>query len=95
MPRITDPIKIRSIEIKNRLGFPPMMSGSISNGIPGKNFYNVFEPMQGGVGYITVEATSTDPMNNPIQPCLGLDENIPAFKEFTNRIHEYNTKIGV
>jgi len=96
MPRVTDPLKIRNMEIKNRIGFPPMMSGSISNGIPGKNFYNVFEPIaKGGAGYITVEASSTDPMNNPIQPCLGLDENIPAFKEFTDKIHEYGTKIGI
>ncbi len=96
MPRVTDPLKIRNMEIKNRLGFPPMMSGSISNGIPGKNFYNVYEPIaKGGVGFITVEASSTDPMNNPIQPCLGLDENIPAFKEFTDKIHEYGTKIGI
>ncbi|GAH17775.1 unnamed protein product, partial [marine sediment metagenome] len=66
MPRITDPIKIRNMEIKNRLGFPPMMSGSISNGVPGKNFYNVYEPIaKGGAGFITVEASSTDPMNNP------------------------------
>lgn len=96
MPRVTDPLKIRNMEIKNRLGFPPMMSGSISNGIPGEKFYNVYEPIaKGGVGLITVEASSTEPMNNPIQPCLGLDENIPAFKEFTDRIHTYGTKIGV
>ncbi len=96
MPRVTDPLKIRNMEIKNRLGFPPMMSGSISNGIPGEKFYNVYEPIaKGGVGLITVEASSTDPMNNPIQPCLGLDKNIPAFKEFTDRIHTYGTKIGI
>ncbi len=96
MPRVTDPLKIRNMEIKNRLGFPPMMSGSISIGIPGEKFYNVYEPIaKGGVGLITVEASSTEPMNNPIQPCLGLDENIPAFKEFTDRIHTYGTKIGV
>ncbi|MFX1478270.1 MAG: FAD-dependent oxidoreductase [Promethearchaeota archaeon] len=96
MARVTDPLKIRNMEIKNRLGFPPMMSGSISNGIPGKNFYNVYEPIaRGGVGLITVEASSPDPMNTPITPCLGLDQNIPAFKEFTDRIHKYDTKIGV
>ena len=96
MARVTDPLQIRNMEIKNRLGFPPMMSGSISNGIPGKNFYNVYEPIaKGGVGIITVEASSTDPMNTPISPCLGLDENIPAFKEFTDRIHKYGTKIGI
>ncbi|MBA7514473.1 3-oxocholoyl-CoA 4-desaturase [subsurface metagenome] len=96
MPRVTDPLKIRNMEIKNRLGFPPMMSGSISNGIPGKNFYNIYEPIaKGGVGMITVEASSPDPMNNPISPCIGLDENIPAFKKFTDKIHEYGTKIGV
>ena len=96
MPRVTDPLKIRNMEIKNRLGFPPMMSGSISNGIPGKRFYNVYEPIaKGGVGLITVEASTTEPMNNPITPCLGLDENIPAFKEFTDRIHKHDTKIGI
>ena len=96
MPRITDHIKIRNLEIKNRLGFPPMMSGSISNGIPGKNFYNVYEPIaRGGAGLITVEASSPEPMNGPISPCIGLDENIPAFKKFTDKIHEYGTKIGI
>ena len=96
MPRITDPLKIRNMEIKNRLGFPPMMSGSISNGIPGKNFYNVYEPIaRGGAGLLTVEASGTEPMNNPIQPCLGLDANIPEFKKFTDKIHEYDTKIGI
>ncbi|MHA1729167.1 MAG: oxidoreductase [Promethearchaeota archaeon] len=96
MARVTDPLKIRNMEIKNRLGFPPMMSGSISMGIPGDNFYHVYEPIaKGGVGLITVEATGVDPMNNPIQPCMGLDENIPAFKKFTDKIHEYGTKIGI
>jgi len=96
MPRVTDPLKIRNMKIKNRLGFPPMMSGSISNGIPGKNFYNVYEPIaRGGVGLITVEASSPEPMNGPISPCIGLDENIPAFKKFTDKIHEYGTKIGI
>ena len=45
MPKVTDRLKIRNMEIKNRLGFPPMMSGSISNGIPGDKFYNVYEPI--------------------------------------------------
>lgn len=96
MPRLTDSLKIRNMEIKNRLGYPPMMSGSISNGVPGKNFYNVYEPLaRGGAGLITVEASSPDPMNTPITPCIGLDENIPAFKKFTDKIHEYGTKIGI
>ena len=96
MPRITDPLKIRNMEIKNRLGFPPMMSGSSSNGLPGEKFYNVYEPIaKGGVGLIMVEASSPDPMNNPITPCLGLAENIPAFKKFTDKIHEYDTKVGM
>ncbi|MFX0028222.1 MAG: FAD-dependent oxidoreductase [Candidatus Hermodarchaeota archaeon] len=96
MPRVTDPLKIRNMEIKNRFGFPPMMSGSISNGIPGDNFYHVYEPIaKGGVGIITVEATSPEPMNTPISPCLGLDENIPAFKKFTDKIHEHDVKIGI
>ncbi|MFX1425432.1 MAG: FAD-dependent oxidoreductase [Promethearchaeota archaeon] len=96
MPRVTDPLKIRNMEIKNRFGFPPMMSGSISNGIPGDNFYHVYEPIaKGGVGIITVEATSPEPMNTPISPCLGLDENVPAFKKFTDKIHEHDVKIGI
>jgi 2,4-dienoyl-CoA reductase-like NADH-dependent reductase (Old Yellow Enzyme family)/thioredoxin reductase len=56
----------------------------------------VYEPIaRGGAGLITVEASSPEPMNTPVTPCLGLDENIPAFKEFTDKIHEYGAKIGV
>jgi 2,4-dienoyl-CoA reductase-like NADH-dependent reductase (Old Yellow Enzyme family)/thioredoxin reductase len=96
MVSIKDKLTIRDMEISNRFGYPPMMSGSSANGIPAENTYNIYEPIaKGGVGLITFEATGSSQFNNPIQPNLGLEANIPAFKKFTDKIHEYGTKIGV
>lgn len=96
MVTIRDKLKIRNMEIKNRFGFPAMMSNSCKNGVPTEENILVYElKAKGGVGIITYEASTVIAFNMGVQPNMGLDANVPAFKVLTDRIHKYDTKIGM
>lgn len=98
MPKLTDPITIRDMEIKNRLGYPPMLSfSSDNNGLPSEGTYMLYEQKaRGGVGFITCEATSVN--ENSIYGSgayMGSDSVIPAYKKMADIVHKYDTKLGV
>jgi 2,4-dienoyl-CoA reductase-like NADH-dependent reductase (Old Yellow Enzyme family) len=98
VPKLTDPITIRGMEVKNRLGFPPMLSfSSDEKGRPTEGTYMIYEQKaRGGVGLITYEATSIN--TNSLYGSgayIGSDENIPAYKKMANILHKYNVKIGM
>ena len=100
MPKISDPITIRDMEVKNRFGFPPMVSGSHdSEGRPTERAFTQYEQKaKGGVGIMTYEASMLDPwLKGPgmTSPNIGREENIPAFKKITDRIHKHNVKFGM
>lgn len=92
MPKLSDPIKIRGMEIKNRLSFPPYLSFSRTlQGCPTKDTFQIHEQYaRGGVGMIIVEATPIEPKMH-----LSLDSNLPVYKKLTERIHKYNVKFGI
>ncbi|HEC38835.1 hypothetical protein LCGC14_1002800 [marine sediment metagenome] len=100
MPKISDPITIRNMVVKNRFGFPPMVSGSHdSEGCPTERTFNQLEQKaKGGVGIMTYEAAQLDTwLRGPgsTGPNIGRAENIPAFKKITDRIHKHNVKFGI
>ncbi|MFW9822691.1 MAG: FAD-dependent oxidoreductase [Candidatus Thorarchaeota archaeon] len=99
MPKLSDPIKIRNMTVKNRVGFPPMMSSSADGqGRPTEGNILVYEQKaKGGTGILTYEATTIDPnaLTGGTQPNIGRKENIPAFQKLTARVHKYGAKIGV
>ena len=100
MPKLTDPITIRDMEVKNRLGYPPMLSfSSLPSGEPSEATYMIYEEKaRGGIGLLTSEATAIDPHSysgEGAQAYLGVDENIPAYKIMADKIHKYGTKIGM
>ncbi|MHA2008993.1 MAG: oxidoreductase [Promethearchaeota archaeon] len=100
MPKISDPITIRKMEVKNRFGYPPMLSGSHdSEGRPTEKALTQYErKAMGGVGIMTYEAAMVDPwLKGPgmTQSNIGRDENIPAYKKMTDRIHKHNVKFGM
>ncbi|MFX1324483.1 MAG: FAD-dependent oxidoreductase [Promethearchaeota archaeon] len=99
MPKLSDPITIRNMEVKNRVGFPPMMSNcSDEQGRPTEGNVLVYEQKaKGGTGILTYEASTIDP-KAPIggtQPNIGRQENLPAFQKLTDRVHKYGAKIGI
>ena len=97
MPKLSDPITIRGMTAKNRLGFPPMLSFSADGkGCPSPRTYNIHRlKAQGGVGLITFEATGLERQTGFGSPSIGRDENIPAYKKLTDEIHSYGAKIGM
>ncbi|MFX1456474.1 MAG: FAD-dependent oxidoreductase [Promethearchaeota archaeon] len=98
MPRITDPITIRGMEIKNRLGYAPCLtSSSDMQGKPTQRTFNAYEvKARGGVGLITYEGTGVDPnAMGGTGSNIGRVENIPDYKKMTDMIHKYGVKVGV
>jgi len=98
MVRISDPITIREMEVKNRFGYPPVLSNSSDGeGCPTQRTINGYEvKARGGVGIMTYEAATVDPLGKGLGNAnIGSDANIPAFKKLTGIIHKYNAKIGM
>lgn len=85
MPKLSDPITIRNMEVKNRVGYPPMMSSSAEGqGRPTEGNILVYEQKaKGGTGILTYEVTTIDPqaLTGGTQPNIGRKENIPAFQQ--------------
>jgi len=100
MPELSDPITIRGMEIKNRIGFPPMLSmSSDANGCPSEKTFDVYmTKARGGAGLITYEATSVEPVilsAQNVSANIGKDEDIPAYKKVTDEVHKYGAKFGM
>ncbi|MHA1992015.1 MAG: oxidoreductase [Candidatus Hodarchaeales archaeon] len=98
MPRITDPITIRGMTVKNRLGFAPCLtSSSDAQGKPTQRTFNAYEvKARGGVGLITYEGTGVNPLGiGGNGSNIGRVENIPDYRKMTDMIHKYGVKVGV
>ncbi|HEC36635.1 hypothetical protein LCGC14_0705100 [marine sediment metagenome] len=96
--RITDPITIRGMEIKNRIGFAPCLTGSSdAQGRPTQKTFNHYEGIaRGGVGLITYEGTGVDPRGlGGNGSNIGKAENIPDYRKMTDAIHKHGVKTGV
>ncbi|KKM19486.1 hypothetical protein LCGC14_1655210, partial [marine sediment metagenome] len=80
MPKLSDPITIRGMTTKNRLGYPPMLTFSADGkGCPTPRTFNVHRlKAQGGVGFITFENSGLEKRAGMGSPSIGRDENIPA-----------------
>ncbi len=99
MPKLADPITIRNMNVKNRVGYPPMMSSTADGqGRPTEGSILVYEQKaKGGTGILTYEATTIDPnaLTGGTQPNIGRKDNIPAFQKLTKRVQKFGAKIGV
>ncbi len=98
MAKLSDPITIRNMVVKNRIGYPAMMSNcSNPDGSPSERNISLYEQKaKGGIGILTYEAVNVNPMwIGSTQPNVGRVENIPKFKELTERVHKHGAKIGV
>lgn len=93
------PIKIGSMEVKNRLVVPPMGTNypnddcSVSEQL--LNYHR--ENALGGYGLITIEVTAVSPTGKAIirEPGLWCDEQIEGYRKLANVIHENGAKMSV
>ncbi|NVM55047.1 MAG: FAD-dependent oxidoreductase [Candidatus Helarchaeota archaeon] len=86
------------MEVKNRLGFPPMLTfSSDKTGCPSDVTYTLYgQRARGGVGLITYEAAAVDPEKFAgTAAYIGVDDNIPTFKKFTDFIHGSDVKVKI
>ncbi|MFW9875294.1 MAG: FAD-dependent oxidoreductase [Candidatus Thorarchaeota archaeon] len=97
MSKLSDPITIRGMTAKNRIGYPPMLTfSSDGKGGPSPRTFNIHRlKAQGGVGLITYENTGLEPVAGMGSANIGRDELIPAYKELTDMVHSYGAKIGM
>lgn len=98
-PVLLSPIKIGTMEVKNRFVVPPM----------GTNFANPDGSMsrqlidywaaraKGGYGLLIVEIAAVDPLGKAIPWQLGIwdDKFISGWKQLTDEVHKYGAKIAV
>ena len=96
--KLLTPIKLKNLELKNRVVMPPMCQYSAVDGVPNDwHLVHYTSRAVGGVGLIIVEMTNVAP-NGRISPhCLGLwnDAQQQAFKKIVDSVHAQGAKIGV
>lgn len=97
MTTLFDELQIGSMILKNRTFMAPMSLGyGDQTGIPTlQEQVYWLERAKGEVGCIITDATSVDP-NTPYLGntlCFRSEESIVEYKKFTDKIHEYGTKI--
>ena len=92
------PIKIRSLELKNRIVLSPMCQYSASNGFTNAwHMVHLGKFSQGGFGLIFTEATSVIPEGRITHGDLGIwsNDHINGFAEICYFVHQNNCKMGV
>lgn len=94
------PIKIKNLELKNRIVMPPMCQFSVE-AHDGKmndwHFVHYVSRAIGGVGLIIIEMTNVEPGGRITDRCLGLwsDEQIEPLKRVVDVCHHYGAKVAI
>ncbi|MEG0365284.1 MAG: NAD(P)/FAD-dependent oxidoreductase [Coprobacillus sp.] len=94
--KLLEPIHVGSMKLKNRIMFPPMTTGyEDRDGSIGKQSFNFYKRLaQGGVGYIVLGDVAPVNTVSPT-PKLFCDEQIQAYRDLANAVHEYDCKLGI
>jgi NADPH2 dehydrogenase len=100
MSKLFSNLKLKDMELKNRIVMPPMCMYSCNNedGISNNwHFVHYATRAIGGVGLIIVEATGVEPVGRISDKDLGLweDKQIEGLKNIVNECHKYGTKVGI
>jgi 2,4-dienoyl-CoA reductase-like NADH-dependent reductase (Old Yellow Enzyme family) len=95
-----EPIRLRDVEVRNRLWIPPMCQYSVErkDGVPTDwHLMHLGSFARGGAGAVIVEATGVVPEGRISPWDLGLwnDEQRDAFRRITDLIHAQGAKAGI
>ncbi len=97
LERLFSPLKIGSMEMKNRVAMAPMATNwANENGTVSERLSDYFEARaRGGVGLIILEVTTVDGSFPYVPVSVGLwdDSQIPAMRKFTDTIHAHGAKV--
>jgi len=98
MTKINEPLTIKGVTIKNRIGMSPMCQYSSVNGFANDwHFVHYGTRAVGGAGLIMVEATAVVPEGRITPFDLGLwnDTQIVGLQKITNFIHLHGAVAGI
>src|SRR6201996_6097490 len=98
MPHLFSPLKIKSIEFKNRIAVSPMCEYSSEDGFANDwHLVHLGSRAIGGAALVITEATAVSPEGRISFADLGIykDEHIEKLKEITDFIHEHGAVAGV
>ena len=98
MAKIYDPITIKDLTIKNRIGMSPMCQYSAVNGFANDwHFVHYGTRAVGGTGLIMLEATSVSPEGRISPSDLGLwnDTQIVGLQKIANFVHHQGAIAGI
>jgi 2,4-dienoyl-CoA reductase-like NADH-dependent reductase (Old Yellow Enzyme family)/thioredoxin reductase len=94
-----NPIKIGSMEVKNRIVMPPMVTlfAGMDRGVTDRLIDYHVERARGGVGMIIVESTDVDPLGVRPSPRLGIfkDNFITGLNRLAEAVKPYGVRIGL
>ncbi|RFZ82372.1 NADPH dehydrogenase NamA [Mucilaginibacter terrenus] len=98
MPHLFSPLKIKSIELRNRIVVSPMCQYSSTDGFANNwHLVHLGSRAIGGAGLIITEATAVSPEGRISYADLGIwkDEHIAKLKEITNFIEKQGAVAGI
>jgi len=97
-PQLFRPLRIRSVELPNRIALSPMCQYSADNGVPNAwHFVHLGARAAGGTGLVFTEAVHSAPRGRITRHCLGLwnEEQAIKFAEIAQFIAECNAVPGI
>lgn len=98
MSKLFSPLKIRNIELKNRITVSPMCQYSSIDGLPTDwHLVHLGSRAVGGAGLILTEATAVSPEGriSPDDAGIWNDEQMNAYKKITSFIKSQNAVAGI
>ncbi|MGI4022211.1 MAG: NADPH dehydrogenase NamA [Janthinobacterium lividum] len=98
MAKLFEPIKIKSIELKNRIVISPMCQYSSADGFANDwHFVHLGSRAVGGAGLIITEAAAVSPEGRITPDDLGIwkDEHIAELKKIVGFIHDNGSVAGI
>lgn len=100
MPKLFEPIKLRDLEVKNRIWISPMCQYSCENqdGMPGSwQQLHLGSRAIGGAGLIIVEASGVAPEGRITPWCTGIwnDDQAAAWKTVVDICHSHGSKVAM
>lgn len=95
LARLFEPLKIGPVELRNRIVFPPMVTGyGTAEGKPTQRSVDYYaERSRGGAGLIIVEASAVEPITaSPIELRFCADDYVESFTQLAAGIHAGGAK---
>ena len=98
MPDLFDPLTLRGVTLRNRIGVSPMCQYQATEGVANDwHLVHLATRAVGGNGLVIAEATAVEPEGRISPGCLGLwnDEQTDAFARITTLLRDHGTVPGL